>query len=134
MLRHGVSYFLRHFSLNRNHVRITLPTMAKRYLQFLELLGITADEVRILLFRPIPGTLGSSDMEALKARWVKWTGLPEEQLEVLGAGNWGKGIIGSIGVQVVGRSPGQILTKTGVPAALYGFRYAIYLKRGSRLA
>jgi len=125
VIRTGVEFFLHHFNHSQHDVRFTLPTMALRYLQFLECLGIRKEEMHLYLYQPRPVKNVSYQDEEMKEWWLQRLGLPHINMTSYGRGNWGRSVTGSIGIKVVNTTIGQ--TPDPVITALYGFRYALYM-------
>lgn len=133
----GIEYFLEHYNVTRGGIRVIRDCQARRYLEFLELIGVPRDYVRLLLYAPPDADM--NECERMISTWGRKLNISRANCEIPNKHYDGQSGIGSIVIKVVGsreqrvkqkyfkNKPSHKATRLILPVVSYGFRYALYL-------
>lgn len=132
----GVEFFLHHYLVFRGGVRVWQRCQALRYIEFLSLIGVTREYVRLMLYASQGA--GEEERERLLSWWADSLGIGREYCGIAGNGDVGRCGAGSIVIKVVAYDSPRVLQTSFkkwsernkviylVPKASPGFRYAMY--------
>jgi len=136
----GLEYFLNHYSVSRGGIRVVRSCQARRYLEFLEIVGVPRDYVRLQLYAPADAD--ENDCERMIVDWGRKLNICRAHCEVPDKFYDGQSGSGSIVIKVVGSRDRYVkkkyfkkkpiyktkgINKFYLPNVSYGFRYALYL-------
>jgi len=124
----GVFHFINSFSLSTSAIRFTDKSAAKDYLNFLSLIGIKNDEIRLTHYRG--KGLGNGEAKKQFARWIKYLSIQTNHCEFAKSPFGQSKHDGTVGISiftVTGRTGKGRKNKKPKFSMPYGFRYALYI-------
>lgn len=127
VLRWGLTTFITRFCMGNWSLRLGKIDDVRKFLSFLQLLGISKSSVRLIHY---PGPNISDEHSRLhRLRWTKVLGLQPDQCIPAGKGNrTGYMDFGSVGIQVRSKYGADVSGKGTVRYGVsYGLRYGVYM-------
>jgi len=124
----GVLHFINYFSVSTATIRFTDKSAAKDYLNFISLVGIKNDEIRLTHYRG--KKLGDGESRMQLGRWAHCLSVQEIQCKLAKSPfgqSKGDGTIGISIATVTGRTGEGKENKKPKFSMPYGFRYALYI-------
>ena len=130
----GTIFFLYHYTVAKGGIRCWRVCQAKRYLEFIELLGVPKEFVRIVFYPPKGST--NFVQERIVHAWADDLSIPPQQFTVAPSADQGRQGRGSICIVVTASPEIHQVSKQAAKKkrmrlyktqSSYGFRYAIYM-------